>query len=296
MTPSQNPSRRDVLKSAASAAVAGAALPLAAACTQAGRAGERPAAVLAPTSAAPLVPASALGVLRSEERGHANHGWLDTKHTFSFADYYDPDRMGFRGLRVINEDVVVPGTGFPMHPHRDMEIVTYVLSGSLEHHDTLGNGGVIVPGEVQRMTAGRGIRHSEVNPSIEEAVHLLQIWIEPTRTSTEPGYDQKTFTAADRSNRLRLVASGGGASSGGAEGSISFGADAGLRAGILEAGRTVSAENAPGRHAWLQVARGGVEVNGVPLTQGDGLFTSAPGRLDLTAGAHGAEVLLFDLA
>jgi quercetin 2,3-dioxygenase len=291
MPTDKNLSRRDVLKTAASAAAVGAALPLTVACTQAGRAGTRPAAVLPPAPAGIAIPAAALGVLRSGERGSANHGWLDTKHSFSFASYYDPERMGFRGLRVINEDVIAPGEGFPMHPHRDMEIVTYVLSGSLEHRDTLGNGGVIVPGEIQRMTAGRGIRHSEYNPSRSQGVHLLQIWIEPSRQSTEPGYAQKTFSAEDRSNRLRLVASPAGA-----DGSISFGADAGLRAGILEPGRTVATDNAPGRHAWLQVARGAVDVNGVALRQGDAIYTSTPGRLEVKAGAQGAEVLLFDLA
>ena len=288
-------SRRDVLRNAAAAAAFGGIAPIVAACSAGGRTGPRRAAIL-PETLVPLspnlaIPTSALTVRRADERGRANLGWLDTRHTFSFADYYDPDHMGFRRLRVINDDVVKAGQGFPMHPHRDMEIVTYVLDGALEHKDTLGNGSVIRPGEVQRMSAGRGIRHSEYNPLKDADVRLLQIWIEPTSYGTDPGYEQKTFTQADRGNRLRLVASPDGR-----EGSVVIRTDARLYAGILDAGRTVEHGVIHDRHAWLQIARGSVTVNGVALFEGDGLSASTPGALELVAGPGGAEVLAFDLA
>ncbi len=288
-------SRREVLKNAAVAAARGGIAPIVAACSAGGRSGPRPAALLpetlVPRSPNLAVPTSALVIRRSDERGRANHGWLDTRHTFSFANYYDADHMGFRSLRVINDDIVKGGQGFPMHPHRDMEIVTYVLDGALEHKDTLGNGSIIRPGEVQRMSAGRGIRHSEYNPLRDADVRLLQIWIEPSAYGIEPGYEQKTFTRADRGNRLRLVASPDGR-----EGSVGIRTDARLFAGILDAGKTVEHGVIHGRHAWLQVARGSVTVNGVALFEGDGLSTSTPGALELVAGRSGAEVLAFDLA
>jgi len=295
-------SRRKLLKNAASAAAAGAALPAAAACTMGGRGGERPAAVLpespvaAPVSApvSPPVPvrgpAAPLVLRPSLARGHANHGWLDTRHTFSFASYYDPRHMGFRGLRVINEDHIAGAGGFPMHPHRDMEIVTYVLTGALEHKDSLGNGGVIRPGEVQRMSAGSGIRHSEFNPSKRDDVHLLQIWIEPDVRGVAPGYAQTVFPAPDRTGRLRLVASPDGR-----DGSLSIRTDTNLYASILEPGTALAFGNRAGRHAWLQVARGRLRVNGQTLVAGDGAAVSAAGSLELEA-LDPSEILLFDLA
>jgi len=295
MNPSDPVSRRQILKSAAAAAAVGGIAPFVAACSAGGRAGPRPAALL-PESLVPrapnlAIPASALVVRRADERGHANHGWLDTRHTFSFASYYDARHMGFRRLRVINDDVVKAGQGFPMHPHRDMEIVTYVLDGALEHKDTLGNGSVIRPGEVQRMSAGRGIRHSEFNPLRDADVRLLQIWIEPTAYGIEPGYAQQTFTREDRTNRLRLVASPTGR-----DGSLAVRTDAGIYAGILQPRTTLTHGVVHDRHAWLQVARGSLTVNGVSLYEGDGLATSTPGALEFVAGAQGAEVLAFDLA
>ena len=288
-------SRRQILKSAAAAAAVGGVAPLAAACSMGGRGGPRPAALL-PESLVPrspnlAIPSSALVVRRAQDRGHADHGWLDTRHTFSFADYYDPEHMGFRRLRVINDDRVMAGQGFGMHPHKDMEILTYVLDGALEHKDTLGNGSVIRPGELQRMSAGRGIRHSEYNPSREEKVHFLQIWIEPTEFGIAPGYEQKVFSREERGNRLRLVASPDGR-----EGSLSIRTDASVYAAILEPATTVSHGVVNDRHAWLHVARGSVTVNGVELRVGDGVSTSTPGALELVAGAEGAEVLAFDLA
>jgi len=286
--------RRDVLKQAAKAAAA-AAVPVVAACSAGGRGGVRPAALL-PDTLVPrtpnlAIPASALVVRRADERGHADHGWLDTRHTFSFADYYDPDHMGFRRLRVINDDRIAAGQGFPMHPHRDMEIVTYVLDGALEHKDTLGNGSVIRPGEVQRMSAGRGIRHSEYNPLADADVRLLQIWIEPTAYGIDPGYEQKTFTREDRTDRLRLVASPDGA-----QGSVVIRTDTRLFAGILRPGATLTHGVVHDRYGWLQVARGSLTVNGIALHEGDGLSTGTPGALELVAGPSGAEVLAFDLA
>lgn len=263
--------RRDVLKGAAAAAAAGFLLPLAELDAQ-------------------ETPRVKLGVRRSAERGKANYGWLDTRYTFSFAGYRDPRWMGFRSLRVINEDWIDAKGGFPTHPHDNMEIITYVLEGALEHKDTLGNGGVIKPGEVQQMSAGRGIRHSEFNPSKREKVHLLQIWIVPDTRGVKPSYDQKDFSEKSRTNTLKLVASKTGA-----EGSISIHQDVNLRAGILDPGNAVAWRNPKGRHLWIQVARGSVDANGQLLKAGDGAWTSEAGDLVLRAKEK-AELLLFDMA
>ena len=224
------------------------------------------------------------------ERGHFDHGWLDTWHTFSFAAYHDPAHMWFRTLRVINDDTVAPGTGFGAHAHRDMEIITYVLEGSLQHKDSMGNGGVIVPGEVQQMSAGTGIHHSEFNPSRKDPVHLLQIWLLPNRKGVKPSYGQKAFPAKERQDALRLVASGDGR-----DGSIAIHQDASLYASLLAPGKPLTWKNAPGRHVWLQVARGTLTMNGLPLAAGDGASTSDAGDLVLSTKSD-AEVLLFDLA
>jgi redox-sensitive bicupin YhaK (pirin superfamily) len=229
-------------------------------------------------------------VRKSSERGHFNHGWLDTYHTFSFARYYDPRQMGFRALRVINEDRVAPGRGFGAHPHEDMEIVTYVLDGALEHSDSLGTGSTIRPGELQRMTAGTGIVHSEYNPSETEAVHLYQIWILPEREGLQPSYEQKAFLEVARRNRLGLVASPDGH-----DGSLTIRQDARLYLGSLDGGRDVVHNMTANRHAWLQVLRGSVVANGFPMSAGDGAAVSK--EAVLTVRAEGpSEVLLFDLA
>jgi hypothetical protein len=226
----------------------------------------------------------------SNERGGGDYGWLKTRHTFSFNDYHDPKWMGFRSLRVINEDWVAPSGGFPPHPHRDMEIITYVLSGKLEHKDSLGTGSVILPGDGQRMTAGRGIRHSEANPSSTESVHLLQIWILPDKPGHDPGYEQKSFPEAEKRGKLRLIAS-----SDGAEGSVKIHQDAKLFVTLLAAGEEVKQPLDAKRHAWLQVAKGEVELNGHKLRQGDGAAISEEKELTIKATAE-AEVLLFDMA
>lgn len=226
----------------------------------------------------------------SGERGHLNFGWLDTYHTFSFGDYYDPAHMGFRALRVINDDRVAPGMGFDTHPHKDMEIITYVLEGALAHRDSLGSQGVIRPGEVQVMTAGRGIRHSEFNASKTEQVHLLQIWIKPRAAGLEPAYAQKEFPREKRLNRLQAVASPDER-----DGSLKINQDAVVYASILEKGKSVEHALAAGRHAWVQVARGDVEVNGVRLGAGDGVSVSDEKALEI-AGAAESELLLFELA
>jgi redox-sensitive bicupin YhaK (pirin superfamily) len=231
-----------------------------------------------------------IAVRPADARGHANYGWLDTNYTFSFASYYDPRHMGFRSLRVINEDWIDARQGFPMHPHRDMEIVTYVLEGSLEHKDSLGNGGVIVPTEVQRMSAGTGIYHSEYSAEREGKTHLLQIWIEPDANGVRPGYGQKVFPMEGRRNGFRLVASPDGR-----DGSIAIHAGTNLYASILESGKPVSYENAAGRHVWIQVARGSLDLNGTALRAGDGASTSDAGLLRLSA-KEPSELLLFDLA
>jgi quercetin 2,3-dioxygenase len=229
-------------------------------------------------------------IRRSNERGGGDYGWLKTQHTFSFSDYHDPKWMGFRSLRVINEDWVAPKGGFPTHPHRDMEIITYVLSGKLEHKDSLGTGSVILPGDGQRMTAGRGIRHSEANPSAAESVHLLQIWILPDKQGHEPGYEQKAFPEAEKRGKFRLIASNDGA-----EGSVKINQDAKLFVTLLAAGEEVTQTLAAKRHAWLQVAKGEVELNGQKLHQGDGAAISEEKKVTIKA-SEDAEALLFDLA
>jgi len=231
-----------------------------------------------------------LTIRHSNQRGHFDHGWLNTYHTFSFDQYYDPRYMGFRSLRVINEDFVAAGRGFPKHGHRDMEIITYILEGALKHEDSMGNGSVIRPGDVQRMTAGTGVRHSEQNASNDERVHLLQIWIIPNADNLEPGYEQKAFSVDERKNQLRLIASLGGR-----DGSVSINQDASLFASILEAGNSVTYQIDQARYGWLQVARGVVEVNGERAEQGDGAVVVAERQLTIRA-LDGAEVLLFDLA
>jgi len=228
-------------------------------------------------------------VRRAKERGHANHGWLDTWHTFSFSSYHDPRFMGFRALRVINEDTVAPGQGFPLHGHRDMEIISYVLEGGLAHKDSLGTGSVIRPGDVQRMSAGTGVRHSEFNASDSDAVHFLQIWIEPARAGITPGYEQKAFAETDKRGRLRLVAAPDGA-----EGSLTIHQDARLYATILGPGQAVAHRLGRGRHAWVQVTRGTLTLNSEPLAQGDGAAISDEATVSLT-GETDAEALLFDL-
>ncbi|MGA7293874.1 MAG: pirin family protein [Terriglobales bacterium] len=228
----------------------------------------------------------------SNERGGGDYGWLKTRHTFSFSDYHDPKWMGFRSLRVINEDWVAPNGGFPTHPHRDMEIITYVLSGKLEHKDSLGTGSVILPGDGQRMTAGRGIRHSEANPSSTESVHLLQIWIFPDQQGYEPGYEQRAFPESEKRGKFRLIASNNGA-----EGSVKIRQDAKLFVTLLAPGEQVTQSLDTGRHAWLQVAKGEIELNGKTLHHGDGAAISEEKNLTIKAAAkEDAEVLLFDLA
>src|SRR5262245_438593 len=208
-------------------------------------------------------------IRRTEERGHFDHGWLDTRHTFSFADYHDPRFMGFRNLRVVNEDRVAPGQGFGTHGHRDMEIVSYVLDGALAHQDSMGNGSVIVPGDVQYMSAGTGVRHSEFNASKTEPVHFVQIWIEPEDAGLSPRYGQKRFDEAAKSGRLALVAS-----SSGADGSIAVRQNVNLYASILSPGESATLTIAPNRHLWVQVLRGALDVNGRALKAGDGLAAS----------------------
>jgi quercetin 2,3-dioxygenase len=226
------------------------------------------------------------------ERGGADHGWLKSHHTFSFSDYWDPKWMGFRSLRVINEDWVAPNTGFPTHPHRDMEIITYVLEGKLEHKDSLGTGSIILPGDGQRMTAGSGIRHSEFNPSTTDAVHLLQIWIQPERVALPPSYEQKSFPEEEKQGKLRVIASRDASN-----GSVKISQDAQLYVSLLKSGEEVTHEFAPGRHGWLQVARGSIELNGKKLNQGDGAAISEEKKITIQgAEKETAEVLLFDLA
>src|ERR1700741_3172342 len=223
----------------------------------------------------------------SQERGGGNHGWLKTHHTFSFNDYWDPKWMGFRSLRVINEDWVAPDTGFPTHPHRDMEIITYVLEGKLEHKDSLGTGSVILPGDGQRMTAGSGIRHSEYNPSAGEPVHFYQIWILPNKRGIEPSYEQKTFPAEEKQGKLRLIASPDAK-----DGSVKINQDAQLYVTLLKPGEEVAHNFGKNRYGWLQVAKGSVQVNGQTLEQGDGAAISDESNLNIK-GAKDSEVLLF---
>ncbi len=227
-------------------------------------------------------------VRRANERGHAEHGWLDTYHTFSFADYYDPRWMGYRSLRVINDDLVMPGQGFGTHPHRDMEIITYVLSGALQHKDSMGNGRVIRAGEVQYMAAGTGVQHSEFNPARDEAVHLLQIWILPDRKGVTPRYAEKSFKDA-AAGKFHLVTSQTGR-----DDSIAIHQDADLWLAKLDAGNRVTHRLGDERHAWLHVAEGEVSLNGTTLRGGDATAVDAPGLLTLNA-AKPSQVLLFDL-
>lgn len=228
-------------------------------------------------------------VRKAEERGHADHGWLDTYHTFSFAGYQDPEHVHFRTLRVMNEDVVQPGQGFGTHPHRDMEIVTYVLEGALEHKDSMGNGEVLRAGEFQRMSAGTGITHSEFNPSATEPVHLYQIWLFPESKGIEPSYEQKQFPVSEQQNQLRLVASPEAEA-----GSLRIHQDARVYLSQIEAEQTVTYELAEGRHAWLQVLRGSVLLNDVALDVSDGAAVSDTRNLKIQATAD-AEIMLFDL-
>jgi quercetin 2,3-dioxygenase len=226
---------------------------------------------------------------RASDRGHTDAGWLDSRHTFSFGEYHDPAAMGFRVLRVLNDDRVAPGGGFPTHGHRDMEIVSYVLEGGLEHRDSLGTGSVIRPGDVQRMTAGTGVRHSEFNASKAEGVHFLQIWILPERAGLAPGYEQKTIADAEKRGRFRLIASPDGR-----DGSVTIHQDTSIFAGLLEAGEIARQPLAAGRYAYLHVARGEVTVGDEQLGEGDGAALAEVTSIDVT-GRGPAEVILFDL-
>jgi quercetin 2,3-dioxygenase len=229
-------------------------------------------------------------IRRAGERGHANHGWLNSWHSFSFADYYDPQYMGFGSLRVINDDTVAPGQGFGTHGHRDMEIITYILDGALEHKDNMGNGSVIRPGDVQRMSAGTGVKHSEFNASATEPVHFLQIWIEPDTQGVRPGYEEKHFDADSKRGCLRLVASKDGR-----EGSVTLHQDASIYAALLDGPQAIEHALSPGRQGYLHVARGSVTVNGQTLNGGDALQLRGEPGLKLES-AQQAEILLFDLA
>jgi quercetin 2,3-dioxygenase len=228
-------------------------------------------------------------IRKAAERGHADHGWLDSHHTFSFADYYDPAHMGFRSLRVINDDRVAGGRGFGSHPHRDMEIISYVLDGALAHKDSMGTGAVIRPGDVQRMSAGTGVVHSEFNASADEEVHFLQIWLMPAQRGIKPGYEQKTFTEAEKRNRLRLVASPSGD-----DGSVTIHTDAKVYAGVFGKGEGAQLDVPAERGAWVQVARGSVAVNDKVLGEGDGMALENE-RIVRIEGIDSAEVIVFDL-
>jgi redox-sensitive bicupin YhaK (pirin superfamily) len=227
----------------------------------------------------------------ADSRGAANFGWLDSRHTFSFGEYYDPSHMGFASLRVINEDKVAPKGGFAPHSHRDMEIITYVLDGALEHKDSIGNGSVIKPGNVQRMSAGKGITHSEYNASTTDPVHLLQIWILPERRGIEPGYEEKTFPIAEKRGALLLVGSRDGR-----DGSVLIHQDVDLYATSLPAGQSVRHNLLSGRFAWVQIARGSLQLNGHPLTAGDGAAIAEAEEINLQSDSDDTEVLLFDMA
>jgi redox-sensitive bicupin YhaK (pirin superfamily) len=226
----------------------------------------------------------------ADDRGATKVGWLDSRHSFSFGDYYDPKHMGFGPLRVINEDRVRPGAGFPTHGHRDMEIVSYVLDGALEHKDSLGTGSVIRPGEVQRMSAGTGVRHSEFNPSPDAPVHFLQIWLLPDREGLPPGYEQKAFAETEKHNRLRLVAAPDGR-----DGAVTIHQDARIYAALLDRDAELRHPLAPSRRAWVQVARGGVDANGEDLRAGDGAAIEQEAEVSIRALTDDAEILLFDL-
>ena len=230
-----------------------------------------------------------LEIRRSADRGRADHGWLKSFHTFSFADYYDPQWMGYGPLRVINDDRVAPGEGFGKHGHRDMEILTYILTGALEHRDSMGNGSVIRTGDVQRMSAGTGVTHSEFNPSATEEVHFLQIWILPDAQRLTPGYEQKHFSAADKRGRLRLIVAPGGE-----EGAVLIHQDARVCAGLFDGAERAQFQLPADRRAWVQVARGTLSVDDLLLSAGDGARTTGPAQLTLHGGTD-AEVLLFDL-
>ena len=231
-----------------------------------------------------------LKLRKSAERGLADHGWLQSRHSFSFAGYYDPQYMGWGNLRVVNEDRVAAGKGFGTHGHRDMEIISYVLSGELAHKDTLGNVKAIPPGDVQRMTAGTGVQHSEFNHAADATTHFLQIWIEPAKVGVQPGYEQKSFSDAEKRGRLRLVASADGA-----DGSVSMNADASMYAGLFDGGEKATLTLQAGRKAYVQLVRGELQVNGQALHSGDALLADGVGMLTLEQGT-GAEVLVFDLA
>jgi len=228
-------------------------------------------------------------VRRSSERGHADHGWLQSFHSFSFADYCDPRHMGFGPLRVINEDRVAPGQGFGTHGHRDMEIISYVLDGELAHKDSIGNGSVIRPGDVQRMSAGKGVMHSEYNHSKSQTTHFLQIWIQPSVQGIEPSYEEKRFERADKRGRLRLIASADGA-----EGSVRLHQAARVYAGLFDGAESAALDLAPGRKGYVHVARGAVEINGTRLVAGDAAQLTEADRLILSRG-EGAEVIVLDL-
>ena len=228
-------------------------------------------------------------IRRSDERGHANHGWLNSYHSFSFADYFDPKHVEFGPLRVINEDRVAAGAGFGTHPHRDMEIISYVLAGELAHKDSMGNGSTIRPGDVQRMTAGTGVRHSEFNPSAKDPVHFLQIWIQPNAAGIEPSYEEKHFADSDKRGRLRLIASPDAA-----EGSVLLHQDAKLYAGLFDGDESATLELQRGRRSYIHVARGEVRVNGSELSTGDALKVADSSTLTIEGGKQ-AEVLVFDL-
>ncbi|HTJ98052.1 MAG TPA: pirin family protein [Bordetella sp.] len=230
-----------------------------------------------------------LTLRRSEERGHADHGWLKSHHTFSFANYYDQRHMGFGPLRVINDDYIAAGRGFGTHGHRDMEILTYVLDGAVAHKDNMGNGSTIRPGDVQRMSAGRGVLHSEFNPQADHSTHLLQIWIEPSVTGIDPGYEEKRFEEAEKRGRLRLVASPDAR-----DGSVLIHQDARLYVGLFDGDESATLELEPGRRAWIHVARGSVTANGQALVAGDALAVEDESEISLEKG-DGAEVLVFDL-
>jgi redox-sensitive bicupin YhaK (pirin superfamily) len=231
-----------------------------------------------------------LTVRKSQDRGHADHGWLNSFHSFSFAGYYDPAHMGFGNLRVINEDRIAPGTGFGTHGHRDMEIISYVLSGELAHKDSMGNVATIPPGDVQRMSAGTGVQHSEFNHAAGQTTHFLQIWIEPDVRGIPPGYEQKTFAEAEKRGTLRLVASPDGA-----QGSVRIHADAALYAGLLDGGESTTLALDPARKTYVHLVRGALTANGKTLSGGDALLMDKETTLSLTDG-HDAEVLVFDLA
>jgi redox-sensitive bicupin YhaK (pirin superfamily) len=230
-----------------------------------------------------------IAVRRANERGHADHGWLNTFHTFSFADYQDEAHMGFHNLRVLNDDTVAPGQGFGTHGHRDMEIVSYVLEGALSHKDSMGTGSTIKPGDVQRMSAGTGVRHSEFNGSKSEAVHFLQIWLLPAKDGIAPGYEQKTFSAADKQGQLKLIASPDGKA-----GSVTIHTDARVYAGTFDAGQRAELAIAKGRGAWVHVATGSAKVNGQSLAAGDGIALEDEAKVSVE-GVSGGEVLVFDL-